>query len=82
MIDNPNAAATKVNNIIRPMPLKMPDSEPSMMGNWILYHMSRLMRKSAICICKNKGAGQLRGKPADDQRLCFRLTDSSIPLLP
>lgn len=32
MIDNPNAAATKVNNIIRPMPLKMPDSEQSMTG--------------------------------------------------
>ena len=33
MIDNPNAAATKANNIIRPMPLKMPDSEQRMTGN-------------------------------------------------
>lgn len=33
MIDNPNAAATKANNIIRPMPLKMPDSEQRMTGH-------------------------------------------------
>ena len=32
------------------------------------------MRKPAFCICKNK--------TADDQRLCFRYTDSTIPLLP
>ena len=27
MIDNPNASATKSTNLIRPQPLKMPDSE-------------------------------------------------------
>ena len=30
------------------------------------------MGKPTICICENKGA---------DQRLCFRYTDSTIPLL-
>ena len=31
------------------------------------------MRKPDFCICENKDA---------DQRLCFRYTDSTIPLLP
>ena len=35
-----------------------------------------------ICICKNKDADQLRGNREADQRLCFRYTDSTIPLLP
>ena len=49
--------------------------------------MSRFMRKPAICICENKGADQLRGnREADhyreaDQRLYFRLTESTTPLL-
>ena len=30
-----------------------------------------IMRKSAFCICENKGADQLRGNRAADQRLCF-----------
>ena len=40
------------------------------------------MRKSALCICENKDADQLRGNREADQRLCFRYTDSTIPLLP
>ena len=40
------------------------------------------MRKPAICICENKGADQLRGDRKADQCLCFRYTDSTIPLLP
>ena len=39
------------------------------------------MRKPTICICENKGADQLRGNREADQRLCFRYTDSTIPLL-
>ena len=31
---------------------------------------------------KNKDADQLRGNREADQRLCFRYTDSTIPLLP
>ena len=34
--------------------------------------MSLVMRKPAFCICENKEA---------DQCLCFRYTDSTIPLL-
>ena len=40
------------------------------------------MRKPAFCICENKDADQLRGNREADQRLCFRYTDSAIPLLP
>ena len=44
--------------------------------------MSLVMRKPDICICENKDADQLRGNREADQRLCFRYTDSTIPLLP
>ena len=40
------------------------------------------MRKPDFCICENKDADQLRGNREADQRLCFRFTDSTIPLLP
>ena len=46
------------------------------------------MRKPDFCICANKDADQLhsydqlRSNCAADQRLCFRYTDSTIPLLP
>ena len=33
-------------------------------------------------ICENKDADQLRGDREAEQRLCFRYTDSTIPLLP
>ena len=46
------------------------------------YKMSRVVRKPDICICENKDADQLRGNREADQRLCFRHTDSAIPLLP
>ena len=46
------------------------------------YNMSRVMRKTAFCICKNKDADQLRGNREADQRLCFRYMDSTIPFLP
>ena len=39
------------------------------------------MRKPAFCICENKDADQLRGNREADLRLCFRYTDSTIPLL-
>ena len=39
------------------------------------------MRKPDFCICENKDADQLRGNREADQRLCFRYTDSAIPLL-
>ena len=47
----------------------------------IITHLSHLMRKPTICICENKDADQLRGNREADQRLCFRYTDSTIPLL-
>ena len=46
-----------------------------------LKHLSRLMGKPTICICENKDADQLRGNREADQRLCFRYSDSTIPLL-
>ena len=39
------------------------------------------MGKPTICIGKNKDADQLRGNREADQRLCFRYSDSTIPLL-
>ena len=43
--------------------------------------MSRHMGKPAICIGENKDADQLRGNREADQRLCFRHSDSTFPLL-
>ena len=37
-------------------------------------YMSRVMRKPAFCICKNKSADQYSNCTAD-QRLCFRFID-------
>ena len=39
------------------------------------------MGKPTICICENKDADQLRDNREADQRLCFRYTDSTLPLL-
>ena len=39
------------------------------------------MRKPTFCKCENKDADQLCGNREADQRLCFRYTDSTIPLL-
>ena len=39
------------------------------------------MRKPAFYIYENKDADQLCSNCAADQRLCFRYTDSTIPLL-
>ena len=47
-----------------------------------LIELILVMRKPAFCICENKDADQLRGNREADQRLCFRYTDSTIPLLP
>ena len=40
------------------------------------------MRKAAVCLCENKGADQLHGNRAADQRLCFLSKESTIPLHP
>ena len=44
-------------------------------------YMGLVTRKPDFCICENKEADQLRGKREADQRLCFRYTDNTIPLL-
>ena len=44
--------------------------------------MSRILRKTAFCVCENKDADQLRGNREADQRLCFRYIDSTILLPP
>ena len=46
-----------------------------------VLHMSRIVRKPDFCLGENKGADQLRGNREADQRLCFRYSDSTIPLL-
>ena len=47
----------------------------------ILLYMSLVMKKPAFGICENKDADQLRGNREADLRLCFRYTNSAIPLL-
>ena len=47
-----------------------------------IFDMSIVMGKPAFCICENKDADQLRSNCAADLRLCFRFTESAIPLLP
>ena len=47
-----------------------------------LPYLSRNVRKPDFCICENKDADQLRGNREVDQRLCFRYTGRTIPLLP
>ena len=44
-------------------------------------YLSRHIRKPTICICETKGADQLRSNCEADQRLCFRYTYSTVPLL-
>ena len=39
------------------------------------------MRKPTICIGENKAADQLRNNCEADQLLCFRYSDSTVPLL-
>ena len=51
-------------------------------GSCLLDQTSLVVRKPAFCIYENKDAAQLRSNCVADQRLCFRQTDSTIPLLP
>ena len=44
-------------------------------------YLSRIVRKPDFCLGENKGTDQLRGNREADQRLCFRYSDSTIPLL-
>ena len=43
--------------------------------------MSHVMRNLGFCLCENKAADQLCSNCIADQGLCFRYTDSTIPLL-
>ena len=45
------------------------------------HNLSRIVTKPDFCLCENKGESQLRGNREADQRLCFRYSDSKIPLL-
>ena len=39
-------------------------------------------KKSRLCLFKNKGTNQMCSKCTADQHLCFRYSDSTIPLRP
>ena len=69
---------------IVPLPLLLPEKINSKSKKTNIQHvnLSLVMRKPAFCNCENKDADQLRGNREADQRLCFRYTDSTIPLLP
>ena len=47
----------------------------------VITNLSRRIRKPTTCIGENKGADQLRSNCEADQRLCFRYSDSTVPLL-
>ena len=47
--------------VFPPAPLNAPSIPEEQKSNQSLDYMSRIMRKPAFCICKNKGADQLRG---------------------
>ena len=44
-------------------------------------YLRLVTRKPDFCLCENKGADQVRSNCEADQRLCFRYTDSTNPLL-
>ena len=46
-----------------------------------IQHFSQSIRKPTICTCENNGVDQLHSNCKADQCLCFRFTDSTIPLL-
>ena len=50
-------------------------------GKYNNIDMSLVMRRPAFCTCENKDADQLRGNREADQRICFRYTGSTIPVL-
>ena len=52
-----------------------------LLHNYRLNYLSRVMRKPTFCICENKDAEELHGNHEADQRLSFRYTDSTIPIL-
>ena len=56
-------------------------NEPMIPLNTLIFYMSLRMRKPTICICENKDADQLCSNCTADQCLCFRHTDSKIPLI-
>ena len=53
----------------------------TLFSNFLIQYLSHLMGKPTICIGENKDADQLRGNREADPRLCFRYSDSTIPLL-
>ena len=48
----------------------------------VIFFNPRYEKTGFLHICENKDADQLRGNRGADQRLCFRYSDSTIPLLP
>ena len=59
----------------------MRDNCCKMISNLHIEYQPR-REKTGFCIYENKDADQLHGNRESDQRLCFRFTDSTIPLLP
>ena len=49
---------------------------------WYTLFEPRHAKTGLLHICENKDADQFRGNREADQRLCFRYTDSTIPLPP
>ena len=81
-VSNPSESVKKFESNCRHL-----EAHTNQHSHWglVLYitnpNMSRIVRKPDFCLGENKGADQLRGNREADQRLCFRYSDSTIPLL-
>ena len=57
------------------------DIESHALCNLWRRNLTRCIRQPTICLCETKDADQLCSNCTADQRLCFRFSDSTIPLL-
>ena len=73
-----NACHLEIDPGVKTMLLTSPLRGPPI---YVSIQMSRHMGKPTICIGENKGADHLRSNCEADHRLCFRYSDSTIPLL-
>ena len=67
-------------NLVHPLDYRFHYSLDFSLFSVVSNHLSRIIKNPAFCICKNKGADQLRRNLAADQHLCFRYIDTAICL--
>ena len=63
-------------------PISHHEAEIPRVSAMMLLYEPRHEKTGFFAYAQNKDADQLRGNREADQSLCFRYTDSTIPLLP